>query len=105
MASGNIYDWCNRHDSERFRSLANTDTLGQINDIPSTELNIGHHGPIRVLNLFEKNSGKMRYGKVVALVTGQLYFYGAAMKVIGRSDRRKTGGCLNNRTKNSHQSF
>jgi putative transposase len=38
-------------------------------------------------------------------VTDKLLSYGAAMKVIGNTDRQETGRWLNNRAENSHQPF
>jgi putative transposase len=39
------------------------------------------------------------------IVTDQLRSYGAAMKVVGVSDRQECGRWLNNRVENSHQPF
>jgi putative transposase len=44
-----------------------------------------------------------RHGKVEVLVTDKLRSYGAAMKVIGNTDRQETGRWLNSRAENSHQ--
>ena len=38
-----------------------------------------------------------RYGRSEVLVTDKLRAYGAAMKVIGNTDRQETGRWLNNR--------
>jgi putative transposase len=46
-----------------------------------------------------------RYGRPRIIVTDRLRSYGAAMKVIGNTDRQKTGRWLNNRAENSHQPF
>ncbi len=46
-----------------------------------------------------------RYGRPNVLVTDRLRSYGAAMTVIGNSDRQETGRWLNNRAENSHQPF
>ena len=46
-----------------------------------------------------------RYGKPHIIVTDKLRSYGAAMKVIGNSDRQETGRWLNNRAENSHLPF
>ena len=46
-----------------------------------------------------------RYGQPYVIVTDRLRSYGAAMKVIGNSDRQETGRWLNNRSENSHQPF
>ena len=43
-----------------------------------------------------------RYGRPQVIVTDKLRSYGAAMKVIGASDRQQTGRWLNNRAENSH---
>ena len=43
-----------------------------------------------------------RYGRPQVIVTDKLRSYGAAMKVIGVSDRQQTGRWLNNRAENSH---
>jgi len=46
-----------------------------------------------------------RYGRPGAIVTDRLRSYGAAMKVVGVSDRQECGRWLNNRAENSHQPF
>ena len=46
-----------------------------------------------------------RYGNPHIFVTDKLRSYGAAMKIIGRADKRETGRRLNNRAENSHQPF
>jgi putative transposase len=46
-----------------------------------------------------------RYGRPRIIVTDRLRSYGAAMKVIGNTDRQETGRWLNNRAENSHQPF
>ncbi len=46
-----------------------------------------------------------RYGQPHVLVTDKLRSYGAAMKVIGNSDKQETGRWMNNRCENSHQPF
>jgi putative transposase len=46
-----------------------------------------------------------RNGRAHIVVTDNLRFYGAAMKVIGNADRQETGRWLNNRAENSHQPF
>jgi putative transposase len=46
-----------------------------------------------------------RYGRPKVVVTDRLRSYGAAMKVIGNSERQECGRWLNNRAKNSHQPF
>ncbi len=46
-----------------------------------------------------------RHGQVVALVTGRLRSYGAALRELGISDRQETGRWANNRAENSHQPF
>jgi putative transposase len=46
-----------------------------------------------------------RYGRPGTVVTDRLRSYGAAMKVIGASDRQECGRWLNNRAENSHQPF
>jgi putative transposase len=46
-----------------------------------------------------------RYGRRRIIVTDRLRSYGAAMKVIGNTDRQVTGRWLNNRAENSHQPF
>jgi putative transposase len=46
-----------------------------------------------------------RYGRPRAIVTDRLRSYGAAMRVVGNSDRQVCGRWLNNRTENSHQPF
>ena len=46
-----------------------------------------------------------RYGNPKVIVTDQLRSYGAAMKVIGNTDRQETGRWLNNQAENSHQPF
>jgi putative transposase len=46
-----------------------------------------------------------RYGPPWAIVTDRLGAYGAAMKVIGNSERQVCGRWLNNRAENSHQPF
>lgn len=46
-----------------------------------------------------------RYGRPHVIVTDLLRSYGAAMKVIGNSDRQETGRWLNNRAENSYQPF
>jgi putative transposase len=46
-----------------------------------------------------------RHGRAHIVVTDNLRFYGAAMKVIGNADRQETGRWLNNRAENSHQPF
>jgi putative transposase len=46
-----------------------------------------------------------RHGKVKVLVTDKLRSFGAAMKVIGKTDRPETGRWLNNRAENSHPPF
>lgn len=46
-----------------------------------------------------------RYGNPKVIVTDRLRSYGAAMKVIGNTDRQETGRWLNNRAENSHQPF
>ena len=46
-----------------------------------------------------------KYGKPHSIVTDRLRSYGAAMKVIGNSDRQGCGRWINNRAENSHQPF
>jgi putative transposase len=46
-----------------------------------------------------------RYGRPWSIVTDRLRSYGAAMEIIGNSERRECGRWLNNRAENSHQSF
>lgn len=46
-----------------------------------------------------------RYGRPGAIVTDRLRSYGAAMNVVGVSDRQECGRWLNNRAENSHQPF
>jgi putative transposase len=46
-----------------------------------------------------------RYGRPRAIVTDRLRSYGAAMRVVGNSDRQVCGRWLNNRAENSHQPF
>jgi putative transposase len=46
-----------------------------------------------------------RYGRPGIIVTDRLRSYGAAMKVVGVSDRQECGRWLNNRAENSHQPF
>ena len=46
-----------------------------------------------------------RHGKVKVLVTDKLRSYGAAMKVIGNTEKQEIGRWLNNRAENSHQPF
>jgi putative transposase len=45
------------------------------------------------------------YGGPHSIVTGRLRSYGAAMKVVGISDRQECGRWLDNRAENSHQPF
>jgi len=45
------------------------------------------------------------YGRPGAIVTNRLRSYGAAMKVVGVSDRQECGRWVNNRAENSHQPF
>ena len=46
-----------------------------------------------------------RYGGPGTIVTDRLRSYGAAMKVVGVSDRQEWGQWLNNRAENSQQPF
>ncbi|MGA9254359.1 MAG: DDE-type integrase/transposase/recombinase, partial [Roseobacter sp.] len=46
-----------------------------------------------------------RHGRPDILVTDKLRSYGAAMKVIGNTERQETGRWLNNRAENSHLPF
>jgi putative transposase len=46
-----------------------------------------------------------RYGRPYKIVTDRLPSYGAAMNIIGVSDRQEYGRWLNNRAENSHQPF
>ena len=46
-----------------------------------------------------------RYGQPDIVVTDRLKSYGAAMRVIGNSQRQMTGRWLNNRAENSHLPF
>ena len=46
-----------------------------------------------------------RHGITETIVTDRLASYGAALKVLGVIDKRKTGRWLNNRVENSHQPF
>ena len=46
-----------------------------------------------------------RYGQPEVVVTDKLRSYGAAMKVIGNTDRQETGRWVNNRAENSHLPF
>ena len=47
-----------------------------------------------------------RYGRLRAIVTHRLRSYGAAMNVIGNTDRQECAGrAINNRAENSHQPF
>ncbi len=46
-----------------------------------------------------------RYGQPEVVTTEKLRSYGAAMKVIGNSDRQETGRWRNNRAENSHLPF
>jgi putative transposase len=46
-----------------------------------------------------------RYGRPQAIVTDRLRSYGAAMRVVGNSERQVCGRWLNNRAENSHQPF
>ena len=43
-----------------------------------------------------------RHGRAHIFVTDKLLSYGAAMKVIGNTDRQETERWLNNRAENSH---
>ena len=58
----------------------------------------------RVALKFLRKSMK-RYGQPHIIVTDKLRSYGAAMKVIGYSDRQETDRWLNNRAENSHLPF
>ena len=53
---------------------------------------------------FPKRTMK-RYGRPKEIVTDRLRSYGAAIKVIGNSERQECGRWLNNRAENSHQPF
>ena len=53
---------------------------------------------------FLKNLMK-RYGRPHLIVTDKLRSYGAAMKIIGNTEKQETGRWLNNRAENSHQPF
>jgi putative transposase len=53
---------------------------------------------------FIKKSMK-RHGRPHILVTDKLRSYGAAMKVIGNTDKQETGRWMNNRAENSHLPF
>jgi putative transposase len=44
-----------------------------------------------------------RYGRPGSIVTDRLRSYGAAMKVMGISERQQCGRWLNNRAENAHQ--
>ena len=46
-----------------------------------------------------------RYGRPGSIVTDRLKSYGAAMKVMGISERQQCGRWLNNQAENSHQPF
>jgi putative transposase len=46
-----------------------------------------------------------RFGNPVVIVTDKLRSYGAAMKVVGNTERQETGRWLNNRAENSHLPF
>ena len=46
-----------------------------------------------------------RYGQPEVVVTDKLRSYGAAMKVIGNTDRQETGRWVNSRAENSHLPF
>jgi putative transposase len=46
-----------------------------------------------------------RYGRPRAIVTDRLRSYGAAMRVVGNSERQVCGRWLNNGAENSHQPF
>ena len=46
-----------------------------------------------------------RYGPSKVVVTDRLRSHGAAMKVIGNTNRQVTGRWLDNRTENSHNPF
>lgn len=48
---------------------------------------------------------RKRYGQPDIIVTGRLRSYGAAMKVIGKYERQRTGRWLNNRAENLHLPF
>ncbi len=45
------------------------------------------------------------FGPPHVIVTDKLRSYGAAMKVVGNTDKQDTGRWLNNRAQNSHQPF
>ncbi len=53
---------------------------------------------------FLKKSMK-RYGQPEVIVTDKLRSYGAALKMIGNSDKQNTTRWLNNRAENSHLPF
>lgn len=53
---------------------------------------------------FLKKSMK-RHGRVDAIVTDRLRFYGAALRGLGAADRQETGRWANIRAENSHQPF
>ena len=53
---------------------------------------------------FLKNLMK-RYGRPHFIVTDKLRSYGAAMKIMGNTEKQETGRWLNNRAENSHQPF
>ena len=46
-----------------------------------------------------------RHGRPYVIVTDKLRSYGAAMKIIGNTEKQETGRWLNNRAENSHQPF
>ena len=46
-----------------------------------------------------------RYGRPGTIVTDRLRSYGAAMNVIGNTERQECGRWLDNRAENSHQPF
>jgi hypothetical protein len=46
-----------------------------------------------------------RHGRPYVIVTDKLRSYGAAMKIIGNTEKQETGRWVNNRAENSHQPY
>ena len=46
-----------------------------------------------------------RYGSPMVIIADRLRSYGAAMKVIGNTDKQEIGRCKNDRAENLHLSF
>ena len=76
---------------------------------------INHEGEVLESYVFKRRDRKAalkflrktmkRFAPPHAIVTDLLRSYGAAMKVMGNSDRQETGRWLNNRAENSHLPF